>query len=170
MGFSCVDKTSHVGNIWGPSLVPKLAPRVFYRLPMCSPPFWDQYVIGIPLVQNCYVLIASWLTFNKSDGLKGAVRPVPYRVGAASLQPRCSVLYFELLYLLKLVHAKIQHYLLHGNWMIAGLSCPQRGVLTACGLIKDPPPACSVTDATTPFYWNGTVLGSQLLHIIKLLQ
>ena len=29
---------------------------------ICSPPFWDRYLIGIQLVQNCYIFIASWLT------------------------------------------------------------------------------------------------------------
>ena len=77
---------------------------------ICSPLFWDRSLIGLQLVQNCYTFVASWLTYDKSDGLTGAVQPVPYRVGAASLRPRYSVLspYFGPLYSLKLIRTKIQ--------------------------------------------------------------
>ena len=59
---------------------------------ICSSPFWERCLIVLQLVQNCYALIASWLAYDKSDGLKGATQPVLYRVGAASLRPRCSAL------------------------------------------------------------------------------
>ena len=114
--------------MWGPPLLSKACASgikssraivmvlIKWGLPLCSPPFWDQCLIGRLLVQNCYAFIASWLTYNKSDGLKGAVQPVLYRVGAFPLRPRCSVLslYFELLYFLKLIRTRIQFYLLHG--------------------------------------------------------
>ena len=59
---------------------------------ICSSPFWERCLIVLQLVQNCYALIASWLAYDKSDGLKGATQPVLYRVDAASLRPRCSAL------------------------------------------------------------------------------
>ena len=76
--------------------------------------------------------IYSVLTY-KSDGLKGAVQPVLYRVGAASLRPRCSVLslYFELLYFLKLIRTELQFYLLHGTIHDCWTMLVLHGVLTA---------------------------------------
>ena len=76
-----------------------------------SPPFWDQYVIGRPLVQYCYVFIAFWLTINKSDGPKGAIDLFYTESARHRYDPvvvYCICIHFEPLYFLKLVHTQIQ--------------------------------------------------------------
>ena len=137
---------------------------------ICSSPFWDRCLIGLQLVQNCYALIASWLAYDKSDGLKDAVQPVLYRVGAASLRPRCSVLslYFELLYSLKLIRTKIQvcPTTRNNTWLLDYVALTWRPHSDP-RLIKGPLSVCPGTDTTTLLYWYGTVLGSQLLRVIK---